>query len=485
VPFVGVYAAATTKSGFHVDGMFRAQYYQTALNAPNTNLFNQNIDAQGYSFSSSMSYSLDLPRSNWYIEPSAGFVISKVKVDPFDFVTAGAAGILNGSSTQRIDDRLSGTLNLNTVNSNVGHAGIQFGNTIQGGNVIWQPFAALSVWHEFGPDLTSSYLTCPFCVVNGGHFITISSNSSTSTFGTFGQYSAGVFVALDQTGWTGFARVDYRDGANLQGLNGIGGIRYQFRPEMVTQNVKLVKAPRSKVTEHGAVDWTGFFIGGFGGGTLGGADWDYPSNQATPKIGGYHFGAEVGYNYQIGRWVFGGEADLQKTNLNGGTACGPLLVTPTSPTSSVLGPMFQLTCNASAEWINTVSGRVGYSWDRALFFGKVGGAWTDEYLSATCNTASVAPPALLCASATAPANGGFTPSSGLTGSTHPLGWIVGFGAEFAFTPNWSGRAEIDYISFGDRSIVASDGTPLTVDMHVLEAKIGLNYRFDLRQWFSK
>src|SRR5437899_3151413 len=43
VPFVGVYAAAT-RAGFFVDGLLRAESYQTNLNAPLSNLFSQNVD---------------------------------------------------------------------------------------------------------------------------------------------------------------------------------------------------------------------------------------------------------------------------------------------------------------------------------------------------------------------------------------------------------------------------------------------------------
>jgi opacity protein-like surface antigen len=56
------------------------------------------------------------------------------------------------------------------------------------------------------------------------------------------------------------------------------------------------------------------------------------------------------------------------------------------------------------------------------------------------------------------------------------GWVLGFGAEFALTGNWSARAETDYIGFGDTNVTASDGSALRVGMHVWEEKIGLNYR---------
>jgi hypothetical protein len=47
---------------------------------------------------------------------------------------------------------------------------------------------------------------------------------------------------------------------------------------------------------------------------------------------------------------------------------------------------------------------------------------------------------------------GFSTSGKLTG------WTVGFGAEFDLGRNWSAKAEHDYIDFGSRTALASDGT---------------------------
>jgi opacity protein-like surface antigen len=476
VPFAGLYVAAT-KGGLFIDGVLRSQYYQSSMSAPGANLFGQNIDAHGYSFSGGIEYYWQV-NPEWVIEPSAGIIISRVKVDPFNFISAGSAGPLNTPPHTPFDDRLSGTLYLNQIDSDIGHVGLQFGRTIQAGNVLWEPFAAISVWHEFGPNLTSSYTTCPLCVFDAGVPTTISATSSTSTFGTFGQYSLGVFVSLQQTGWLGFARVDLRDGPNLQGLSGIGGVRYQFTPEAATTRVMPVKAPVREALPAVTVDWTGFYVGGLGGATFGTADWKYPGGEASPHIAGYDWGGDLGYNFQHGRWVFGVEADMEKTNLAGGNACGPLIKTPNGapPPTSLHGPMFQLTCDAAASWIATAAARVGYTWDRALLYFRGGGAWTDERFAATCNSNDPAQP---CTNTTpVPGGGGFTHITGLGASTNAVGWIIGIGAEFALTREWSARAEWDYVGFGDRNLAASDGTALNAGVHVSEVNIGVNYRFN-------
>jgi opacity protein-like surface antigen len=67
---------------------------------------------------------------------------------------------------------------------------------------------------------------------------------------------------------------------------------------------------------------------------------------------------------------------------------------------------------------------------------------------------------------------GFSTSGNLTG------WTVGFGAEFDLGKNWSAKAEYDYIDFGSRTALATDGTTvLRTAITVSEVKIGVNYRF--------
>jgi outer membrane autotransporter protein len=470
VPFVGGYAAATY-GGFFIDGLVRAEYYQTSLNAPGVNLFNQSIDAHGISFSGSMGYNWQVPNSTWFIEPSAGVIISRLTVDPFNFVTAGNPGAVGGTT-------FSGTLRLQDIKSDIGRLGLRVGTTINSGNMIWQPFAAVSVWHEFGSDPSASYVTCadkaggPGCAFVGATPISIAAASTTTTFGTFGQYSLGVAAQVAGTGWLGFARVDYRNGSNLEGLSGTGGIRYQFTPDPVVRGKMVVKAPvKAPIL---AVNWTGLYVGGFGGGILGTADWGFVSGSASPHVGGYILGGVIGYNVQTGQWVLGVEADLGKTNLTGGTACAGLASGSNSGGNAA--PMFQQTCNAWATWIATATARVGYAWERALFYVKGGGAWTNEQFSATCNLATIN--AIQVPIGQACTNPAGAVSNGLTAGNNRGGWTVGVGSEFALTRNWSARAEYNYIGFGDRNVTASDGSLLNVGIHVSEVKVGLNYRFD-------
>jgi outer membrane autotransporter protein len=462
IPFVGFYGAATN-GGFFADGLLRAEYYQNVLNSPGANLFGQSLDAHGWSFSGSVGYNYPVPNSNWFVEPSASVVVSRVKVDPMNFTTPGAVAL--GAT-----DQIPGTLSLNTIKSDIGRAGIRVGQTINAGNIVWQPFAAVSVWHEFAPSITSNYATdCPAnCNFTGA------GSAAVSQVGTFGQYSLGVSAAVTGTGWLGFARVDYRDGPNLQGLSGTGGIRYQFAADAAPARVMPVKAMpvKAPLVLHD-VNWTGIYVGAFAGATLGTADWGFVGGEAAPHIGGFLGGGEIGADWQTGKWVIGAVADLAGTNTKGGMTC--------SPASAPFTPMYMTSCNASASWVGDVAARFGYAWDRVLFYAKAGGAWTNERFNANCTSVSSAAAAigLPCTNPTA------MPTTGFSASSNRTGLVLGYGAQFALTENWSAKAETDYISFGDRTLTASDGSVLRVGMHVWEEKVGLDYKFSTGSFAAK
>jgi opacity protein-like surface antigen len=478
IPFAGVYAVATN-GGFFVDGILRAEYYQTSLNAPGAILFDQSIDAHGYSFSSSIGYNWQVPNSRWFVEPSAGIIISRIDVDPFNFVTAGTAGTLVGPGTP-FSDRISGTLQINKIDSDIGRVGLRIGTAIELANVVWQPFGAVSVWHEFGPNVTSSFRSCPFCVFDGVTPTTISATSSTSTFGTFGQYSLGVSAALAGTGWLGFARVDYQDGPNLQGLSGTGGILYRFNPAADTKSVMAVKAPVHKAPETEPPDWTGLYVGGFGGAALGTADWNYANGAANPYIGGFVGGIDIGHNWQKGAWVFGAEGDAAWTNAKGDVGCGPLSQAGIHPT-----PLFNMSCGASQSWVATITPRIGYVLGRDLLYIKGGAAFIGEKFSATCDWGPLNGYRADRFTKCTPVFPDFgTISNGFSAGGMQVGWTIGFGSEFALTSNWSAKAEADYVSVGDSTMTASDGTVLNAGAHVFELKIGVNYRLDVRPFLT-
>jgi opacity protein-like surface antigen len=472
VPFVGTYAVATY-GRFFADALLKEDFYNIALNNPSAGFISQPISGRGTSFAINAGYNFALA-NNWFIEPSAGFTYSRTSFDAFSVV--GVPGVINAQGAN-----ISGTLQVNDIISEIGRASIRVGTTVQSGNLSLTPFFTASVYNEFAGNIGSSFTTCPGCNLFGGGLLpflpaTFSSSTSTSRVGAYGQYSLGIAGQIINTGWLGFARVDYRNGDNIVGWAGTAGIRYQFTPEMIAA-VMPTKAPvKAFPVATRYVNWTGFYIGAHGGV---GYDRDTIGFVGSTESAGTHFsgmlgGGQVGYNYQLAnKFVIGVEGDASWADLKGGQTCGvanglnPATGTPTG----AFDPFF-MSCNTRLSWVATATAKLGYAWDRTLYYVKGGVAFADETVTVNCIVGPLNMPSRSCS------NQAGAPITSISSEANRAGWTLGFGAEFALTPNWSAKAEYDYIGFGSRTSLASDGTTsLTSNTNVQLTKIGLNYRF--------
>ncbi|MBV9970193.1 MAG: autotransporter outer membrane beta-barrel domain-containing protein, partial [Xanthobacteraceae bacterium] len=281
-PFLGTYAVLT-KGSFYVDGLLRYDYFQTNLNSPTANIFDEKIDAHGLTLAASTGYNYKLPNSQWFVEPSLGVVWSKETVNPINTSSPLAAASLGtftfpGIGTITLPGfaaaNYSGTTQVTDIDSLIGRAGVRVGTTIETGNLVLQPFAAASVWHDFSGNITAHYSSCPNCFFSLGNPNTLSATLTTNNIGTFGQYSLGISGQLVNTGWLGFARVDYREGSNMNGLSGTGGIRYQFTPTAAP--AYPVKAPVYKAPN--VTNWAGFYVGAIGGVQSGRGEMYFPNS---------------------------------------------------------------------------------------------------------------------------------------------------------------------------------------------------------------
>ena len=126
--------------------MVRQEFYNINLNNPALAFSNQPVGAHGWSISASTGYNFDLGQG-WFIEPSAGFIYSKTSVDSFT-----APGVAGANFTG-----ITGIVQTNDVTSQIGRASLRVGKAIATPNVIWQPFASASVFHEFAGDVRSNY----------------------------------------------------------------------------------------------------------------------------------------------------------------------------------------------------------------------------------------------------------------------------------------------------------------------------------------
>ncbi|MCC8936317.1 autotransporter domain-containing protein [Bradyrhizobium sp. Arg68] len=463
VPFLGGYLVATY-GRFFADVMVRGEFYNIKVNDPGLGFYNQPLGGRGVSVSTSAGYNFALA-NNWFIEPSAGFIWARTSIDPFNF------GGVNTIGT-------GGTFTANDIESEIGRLSVRVGTTATYGNVVWQPFASASVFHEFAGNVIASATNLP----NG--LFTVTGQASTSRVGTYGQYSLGLAGQVVNTGWLGFVRVDYRNGENIEGWTGNAGLRYQFTPEMIAA-VMPTKAPvkaRSAVVV-GPTNWTGFYVGGFAGGAFGRTDIGFvgdPTSGNKPYTVGALGGGQIGYNYQVNNWVFGAEGDIGAANVNGARPCGTAtgLVTPPFgfPTGGGFSPAY-FTCQDRMDWMATAAARLGWTYERTLFFVKAGGAWAHDTVSANCILGPTATVAGFLGSAACVNQAGVVTPGFSTGGTR-TGWLIGVGTEFDLGGNWSAKAEYNYISFDRNTRLASDGTTqLTDRSDVSQMKIGINYRF--------
>ena len=174
-------------------------------------------------------------------------------------------------------------------------------------------------------------------------------------------------------------------------------------------------------------NWTGLYVGVHAGG--GWADLGFGDTGS-----GFIGGGQVGYNYQVNRWVWGLEADVSGSGIKNNLVS--------------LGSLLTASLNWNAFW--TLTPRLGYAFDNWLVYGKAGGAWADVSVSGTVLGM--------------PFNvGGGTAS----------GWVVGVGAEYAFRNNWSAKVEYNHFDFGSDSDIFGISNSVTVDT----VKAGVNYRF--------
>jgi outer membrane immunogenic protein len=169
---------------------------------------------------------------------------------------------------------------------------------------------------------------------------------------------------------------------------------------------------------YAAYSWMGPYLGA----NLG-YQWGTTSHNPT-EPSGITGGLQAGYNWQIGQFVLGGEADIQL-----------------SAADDVFAPW-----KFSNPWFGTVRGRAGFAMNNVLFYGTAGLAY-----------------------------GGLRgETAGLSESQTHIGWTVGAGVEVGLTPQWSAKVEYLYVDFADRNYSVT-GTSNGMENNLL--RFGVNYRF--------
>ena len=119
-----------------------------------------------------------------------------------------------------------------------------------------------------------------------------------------------------------------------------------------------------------AHDWAGFYLGGnldAANGTSSFSDTirPTPSTFSSSNSASFIGGGQLGINYEFrSGLVVGAEAMFDR-----------LANSPTTFTASNMRAGTG-TGTINNRWITTVTGKVGFAWDRLLAYGKAGGAWS-------------------------------------------------------------------------------------------------------------
>jgi outer membrane immunogenic protein len=199
-------------------------------------------------------------------------------------------------------------------------------------------------------------------------------------------------------------------------------------------------------------DWTGFYIGVSGGGSLGQSTHIDQATGLGDTIGynvkGGLVGGTVGYNWQVSSVVFGFEGDASwvgeyGSNIDDGLAGNPAFTSFTKET-----------------WLGTARGRLGYAVNNLLFYGTGGYA---------------------VAGVTAGVKDSATAVLYDSSSSTRNGWTAGGGLEWGFLPNWSAKFEWLYMKFESKPLITVNLGPgfnrssVPLDDNVVRA--GINYRF--------
>src|SRR5712671_7839024 len=269
IPFVGAYGAASY-GNFLVDGQVRGDFFQNEVSDDTNGLSGQHFNARGISLTGNVAYNQKLD-NKWFVEPSAGIIWSRTQVDPSHVPGTGVTGTPIGPGFVP-----PWVLTVNDIESTLGRLSVRVGTTVTSGNVVWQPFASASVFHEFQGGVTSS-LASNFSAIGVGA-PTLSSTVSTSSLGTYGQFGAGVAARIVDTGWVSYLRGDYRTGDNIEGWSINGGLRYQFVPDPAAwaREPTMAKAPIYKAPPaQAAYNWNGFYIGAYLGADWGHTNWNF------------------------------------------------------------------------------------------------------------------------------------------------------------------------------------------------------------------
>jgi outer membrane immunogenic protein len=236
-------------------------------------------------------------------------------------------------------------------------------------------------------------------------------------------------------------------------------------------------------------NWAGFYVGATAGAawtndrirlnaeaspyfnnSLGGSDAPAFGALGSPDLKQTNaiFGGKAGYNWQASNWVVGLEGDLSSLRFRRSvTITG-------NPHAGFTNGTSTFNDSASSDWLATVRGRVGYAYDRALFFGTAGVAFGHSSFQSSIVDL-------------APAGVGSGVASASTSGTS-VGWTAGAGVDYALANGWIVTVEYVHADLGkvnaqgllrDTSLPVPSTSALTYSAKLESdlVRAGISYKF--------
>jgi opacity protein-like surface antigen len=230
--------------------------------------------------------------------------------------------------------------------------------------------------------------------------------------------------------------------------------------------------------------WSGLYLGGNLGVGIGRAKTDafftdptgalLFADSASSRITGAVAGGQAGYNWQLGHWLLGVEADAQGTVQH----ARPTFICPGAICNPGGGgaPLSVDNQDHRLDWFTTLRGRFGTT------------VTPDAIVYATAGLAAGGMSHYGWINPDVDGNGNPIvdgSSANVLGRTVRLGWAAGAGVEARLIGNWTGKLEYLHLDFGNASVAAVNSNiapPIGVDLRTRVTddilRFGFNYKFD-------
>jgi len=192
-----------------------------------------------------------------------------------------------------------------------------------------------------------------------------------------------------------------------------------------------------------AFNWSGFYAGVHGGWAWGDLESDF-FGESIELEGGF-VGGQIGWNWQApgSPWVWGFEVDSAWADIG------------EDESTTIAGITFS--GSSELDYFGTARLRLGYAWDRVLWYVTGGVAWAHNEIS----FGVAAPPF----------------AAGIASDNTHIGWTVGGGVEWALTDPWSVKIEYLFMDFDSETYFSDLAGGFDADAQIHTIKAGLNFRW--------